>query len=383
MDRRQFLKYSGSALTGLALAKSYPAFPAIAEQFESYVDEITGATVYRLTRDSGNHQIVYQTHPQWSQDQNYLLFNSNPDGKGYRPHVLSMLTGEARAILPEAPQTMALAHHSDKLYFLRDRKLCSMDMVQAYDGSGRESELASLPDNAESLEGLTGLAGGISVDAEERYVYLGVQYGEDTGGIVAIDLASRKSHRVLRTPFKVGHVQANPHISGRIMYCHETGGDAPQRMWTVDVNGMSHRPFFKESYDEWVTHEAWWGPDRAIFTIWPYDDAHRQLPHGIFWADYATGRAFQISNYPAWHTHGSPDRQWAMGDDFDRNIWLVQLSSGQRRRLTQGHAQGDAKPHPHASFTPDGRAILLNSGHFGKEDLLLAEIPEWESLPLA
>lgn len=36
--------------------------------------------------------------------------------------------------------------------------------------------------------------------------------------------------------------------------------------------------------------------------------------------------------------------------------------------LTQGHKTETVKPHPHASFTPDGTAILLNSGKFGSSD---------------
>ncbi|MBI2422348.1 MAG: twin-arginine translocation signal domain-containing protein [Candidatus Hydrogenedentes bacterium] len=378
MNRRQFIQRSAAAVAALGVPARIPcAHASVQDVFEHYIDEKTGAKIYRLTRDAGDNLIVYQTHPQWSLGQEYLLFMSKRDGKDMRPHVLSMATGEARPILAAPPQTFALSHHSNNLYYLHERTLCVVDLVDAFNGQEQGTEIAVLPDYA------TGLLGGISVDAEEAYVYVGVSFGADSQGLIACAPSTKAYHWIMRAPFKVGHVQANPLVSGRVMYCCETGGDAPQRVWTVDVHGMNHRPFFQESYGEWVTHEVWWGTDRAIFTVWPYDDERRAKPHGILRADYNTGAVSVLSQYDAWHTHGSPDLQWAMGDDFDRNIWLVRVADGERRLLTQGHKTEAVKPHPHASFTPDGKAILLNSGRFGTGDLLLAEIPAWDTLPLA
>jgi oligogalacturonide lyase len=86
---------------------------------------------------------------------------------------------------------------------------------------------------------------------------------------------------------------------------------------------------------------------------------------------------------PAWHTHGSPDGQWILGDDHDRSLWLICADTRERRMLTTGHATGLWKTHPHASFTPDRKAILLNSSYQGNDDVLLVKIPDnFESLPL-
>src|SRR5690606_19574795 len=111
--------------------------------------------------------------------------------------------------------TLALAHHSNTVYFLRDNALFAVDLVQAFHGQGGERRIGKL-EQCGAYDGVTGLAGGISVDADESFVYAGVSYGEDAGGILALDTGTGQGHRVVRTPFKVGHVQANPQVSGRI-----------------------------------------------------------------------------------------------------------------------------------------------------------------------
>ena len=154
-------------------------------------------------------------------------------------------------------------------------------------------------------------------------------------------------------------------------------------MWVLPSLDGEPRPFYKETYDEWATHEVWWGAGRAAFTIWPYDEEHRKLPHGLASADLATGTLIVHSQFPAWHVHGSPDGRFAVADDMKRNIWLVEVATQERRLLTQGHNGEGFQTHPHPSFTPDGKAVVFNSSHNGTEDICLAEIPEWTTLPLA
>jgi oligogalacturonide lyase len=100
-------------------------------------------------------------------------------------------------------------------------------------------------------------------------------------------------------------------------------------------------------------------------------------------ADLAKGELTLHSQYPAWHTHGSPDGRWIMGDDFDRNLWLIEAATGERRLLTQGHQCEGGTNHPHASFTPDSRSIVFTSSRGGADDIYLVDLPEWKSLPIA
>ncbi len=152
-------------------------------------------------------------------------------------------------------------------------------------------------------------------------------------------------------------------------------------MWLLDAEERSFRPLYESPSKEWITHEVWWGPERVTFTIWPYDEAHKQQAHGVCWTDIREGERNVLCQYPAWHTDASPDGRWALGDDFDRNLWLIDAVSGERRLLTQGHTSGEHKTHPHASFTPDSRGIVFNSSRNGTADVFLVMLPDWKNLP--
>jgi oligogalacturonide lyase len=81
---------------------------------------------------------------------------------------------------------------------------------------------------------------------------------------------------VIAVPFQVGHIQTNPWVEGEIIFCWETGGKAPQRIWTVRSDGTGLRPVFPEDERDWVTHEAVIGKDEVAFAIM----GHRKIPGG-------------------------------------------------------------------------------------------------------
>lgn len=345
--------------------------------FACYLDEKTGARVYTLTPGPSSDQVVYQTHPMWTPGMSHLVFLSNRSGAAFAPHVLEMKTGQIRPLIDEQSRIYALTWRSSTCYYFDARNLSVVDVMDAFEGRDKGRKIASLP--AEYVQ----IAGGMSVDASGAVVYAGalLEAGK-RWGLIACDLKRSEWRTVCTVEFPIGHVQANPFVQGQIMFCHETGGDAPQRMWYVNADGSKLRPFYKETYDEWVTHEVWWGPDHALFTIWPYDREHKEKPHGIACADRDTGTMEIIAQYPAWHTHGTSDHRWVMGDDFDRNIWLLNMAVKERRLLTQGHLGHGFDTHPHGSFTPDGQGIVFTSSRSGSEDVVLVEVSDWESLPL-
>jgi oligogalacturonide lyase len=181
--------------------------------------------------------------------------------------------------------------------------------------------------------------------------------------------------------FKLGHIQPNPFKPGVISFCWETGGDAPQRTWLLESGSKKARPFYTETYNEWITHEVWWGSDRLAFTIWPYDEEHKKLPHGVATIKLPDAKLKVHAQYRAWHTHGSPDGRRLVGDDFEGNLWLIQAETNERRLLTQGHRKPEIKNHPHPSFTPDSKGVVLTSSKNGRMEVVLVEIPPFDDLP--
>ena len=380
VTRRHFLATSAA---GAAMVCGGCATAALPEErlgavFPSYTDDETGARVFVLTPGEAEDQVIYQTHPKWTPDMAYLVFLSRRSSEHMSPHALEMATGEIKPLVGGRPVACSMAWDRTKLFYFQNRELFVKDVVKSFHGKPPLLRLGVLPEQC------LGFSGGISVDADGRTVYAGVELEKGARwGIVAFDGKRQAWRTVLETDWKVGHTQAHPQRPGRLLFCHETGGDAPQRTWYVNADGSGLRPFYKETYDEWVTHEVWWGKDRIIFTIWPYDEAHKEKPYGIAQAWLDKPGMEIIARYPAWHTDGSRDGQWALGDDFKRNIWLVRMADRERRLLTGRHCGKGFKTHPHGSFTPESRALIFNSSKRGAPEIVYAPLPEWETLPKA
>ncbi|MFP4499736.1 MAG: hypothetical protein ACLFTT_01945 [Candidatus Hydrogenedentota bacterium] len=378
MTRRGFLSHSAMGLAAAAGCRRMRMNPVkLGKVFPAYTDPVTGAQVFMLTNDAAKDDVIYQTHPMWTPDMAHLVFKSDRTGGVMLPHALAMDTGEVRPLV-RAGKTprFTLTWRTATLFYIDGREVYRVSVEAAYAGAQQPERVAALPEDVEML------AGSLSVNAGETVLYAGAQLKADKRwAVYALDLTSGSWSRAATVDFQVGHVQANPHDDRYVLFCHETGGYAPQRMWLLDAGERSCRPLYESPSKEWVTHEVWWGPERVIFTIWPYDEAHKQQAHGVCWSAIADGERRLLSQYPAWHTHGSPDGRWAMGDDFDRNIWLIDADSGARRLLTQGHSAGGHKTHPHGSFTPDSRGIVFNSSRNETADIYLVALPAWPQLP--
>ena len=178
----------------------------------------------------------------------------------------------------------------------------------------------------------------------------------------------------------MGHVQANPWAAGEIIYCMETGGDAPQRMWFVRADGTGNRPLYKETPDEWVTHEVVVDRDHVMFNILGHMPKLRAKPAGIAVINLRNDEMKLIGQIEAgrgyWHCNGSADGRWAVGDNFDGDIYLIERATGEATLLSTGHKM--RPDHAHPTFSPDGKRILIQSGLLSNGaslDLMVIPIP--------
>jgi len=150
-------------------------------------------------------------------------------------------------------------------------------------------------------------------------------------------------------------------------------------MWTVHADGSNNRPLYVESEQEWVTHEVITTPDLVYFNVMGNVPRLRKKASGIFSINLrnddvrvlgqAQGRGF-------WHCNGSADGKWAAGDDFEGNIFLINIETSGINLLTTGHRM--RPDHAHPTFSPGGKQILFQSGMLtnGKSlDLMLVNLP--------
>ncbi|QYM77877.1 hypothetical protein K0B96_11160 [Horticoccus luteus] len=220
-------------------------------------------------------------------------------------------------------------------------------------------------------------------DVAQRHLAPGTKLEPDFGprhmgagptGLASMNLHTGEVKFIVAVPFQIGHVQTNPWVPGEIVFCWETGGKAPQRTWTVRADGTGLRPLYPEASYDWVTHEAVITKDEVAMALMGHrpvgtDDAWgacgtREHPTGLAIVNLRT-REMRIVGQTAtgsgfWHVNGSPDGRWACGDDFARNLWLIDRHTGEMILLTTGHKE-TAADHIHPTFSADSTRIEFQS----------------------
>lgn len=373
------------------------------------VDRVTGRSLVTLTEAASNDMKIYQTHPQWASDGVHVIFRSkdrNPE-KTPQAYAVNEITGDITQ-LTDGPDvdtgSLNVSRLGMRLYFLRGdgkaapQRLVVTDMAALLADSAAgavksrdtyERVIATLPAEHKG-------AGGFDIDADESAAYFGVRFADGPprepgkpipqvpSGITAVDLKTGAYRTMLKTPFLMGHVQVNPWVPGEIVYCNETGGDAPQRMWTVRADGSGNRPLFPEAASDWVTHEVVIDKDTVMFNLMGHTPELRKRPTGVLTINLRTDEVTNLGQTTRgqgfWHCQASPNGRWALADNFDGEIFLINRRTAEIRLVSTGHVM---KPdHAHANFSPDGTRILLQSGMLsgGKSlDLMLISVPEVET----
>lgn len=209
---------------------------------------------------------------------------------------------------------------------------------------------------------------------------------QSTSGLRSMNLKTGEIGFICNVGFGMGHVQTNPWMPGEILFCWETGGKAPQRTWTVKSDGSGLRPVYAEAPYEWITHEAVIGKDEVAIAIIGRRDIATATP-GSNWGiagtmEHPTGvgivnlrtREMRIAGQvPAWssgrsdwHVHGSPDGRWAVCDDFDYQVWLMDRHNGEMILLAGSQKRG--ADHIHPTFSADSTRIEIQSALISEDN---------------
>jgi oligogalacturonide lyase len=336
-----------------------------------------------------------------------------------------------------------IARNSMKLFFMRNNQslpkgsleIVEVDLAKLFtDSKSGKMKAASV---YQRICGITpaelGAGGDMALDGNEDWVYfrLGKEaaakhiaagtkiestfgprnMGAGPAGIGAMNVATGQIKHVISVPFQVGHIQTNPWVGGEIIFCWETGGKSPQRTWIVNADGTGLRPLYPEATYEWVTHEAVISKDEVAMAIM----GHRKIPgtevtavsgtapgganpgQESDWGPSATrekptglaivnirNREVQIagqtkSGSGLWHVSGSSDGKYAVGDDFARDLYLIDRHSNEMIKLTGGH-KATAADHIHPTFSPDGTKIQIQSAMLSEDnrslDICIVPVPE-------
>lgn len=214
--------------------------------------------------------------------------------------------------------------------------------------------------------------------------------GAGPAGLAGMNLQTGTITFIVAVPFQIGHVQTNPWVPGEIIFCWETGGKAPQRTWTVMADGSGLRPLYPEAPYEWVTHEAVITKDEVAIAILGHrrpnpgtTEGQQEAwgpagkpdhPTGLAIVNLRTREARIIGQVPVgdpgnsiWHVHGSADGRWAVADDFQYRLWLIDRRTGEMILLSDNGHKRTAADHQHPTFSADGTRIQIQSAMLSED----------------
>jgi oligogalacturonide lyase len=419
-------------VTMMAMMLAPTSHAQIGRQFPSertvVKDAVTGTPLTFLTSKPHRDSKIYPTHPQWTSDGKWVVFRS------------ALAGGEAMAVNEETGQLVQvseggytgmlnLSTKSMKLYFMRGAAPQPVQVIEVDLGRLFLDVAAGKVAPATAYQSVRGVVpaaveggGDMALDAGNEWVYFrtgareaarhlaaGTKLepafgprgmGAGPGGIARMNLLTGETRHVVSVPFQVGHIQANLWNPGEIVFCWETGGKSPQRTWTVMADGSGLRPLYPEAAYEWVTHEAVISKDEVAMALvghrtgaakdsdWGIAGT-REKPTGLAIVNLRTREMTIAGQTPSgsglWHVHGSADGRFAVGDDFGRNVWLIDRRTHEMMLLTTGH-KTTAADHPHPTFSADGTRIEIQSAMLSADNrtmnICIVPVPEsWLKRP--
>jgi oligogalacturonide lyase len=355
----------------------------------TYKDEVTGVTVNALTTSRHKSSKIYQTHPQWTSDGKYIVFLSNrtknEDGPKRQYYAVSTENFEIVQITTgEGVDNLHVGWKDNMAFYFKGKDLIEFNLGKLLKDSETrtvgnvtdyEKVLYTIPEDLDPS--------GVGLDASQESLFFSNKKDDSHYEIYNIDFKNKKITKTLDIPYRIGHLQANPYKSGELMYCWETGGDAPQRIWyvTIDKNGKAtNKALYNEKDNDWVTHEVFMGPDRVLFHLMGHIDRLNDHQTGIYSIKTDnTDLQFhgQTDGGGYWHCNATPDAKWIAGDTFDGKLYRINANNPKDVvLLTQGHRSGSRspfsnEPHLHQSVSPDGKWILFNSSFLTENDIML------------
>ncbi|RZK53470.1 MAG: hypothetical protein EOO59_12450 [Hymenobacter sp.] len=370
---------------GLALAPAAQA--QIGRRFPSerkvIKDPVTGTELTFLTSAPVGDSKIYQTHNQWTADQQWLIFRSGRV-KGEAMAVNEKTGDQVQVTEGGYLGMLNVARNSMKLYFMRQPpgtaapaadaatspppatlQIVEVDLAKLFADSqaGKLKKASAYQRVCGTTPAALQAGGDMALDGDENWAYFRVgkeeaarhlapgtklepefgprHMGAGPAGIAGMNVHTGAIKYVVSVPFQIGHIQTNPWVPGEIVFCWETGGKSPQRTWTVLADGTGLRPLYPEAVYEWVTHEAVISKDEVAIAIM----GHRQIPAST--KEVAAGTPVSGANpgqEAAWGPSGTREKPTGLG--------IVNLRT---REMTIAGQTPSGSGLWHVSGSPDGR----------------------------
>lgn len=426
-----------SMLTNAQIGKRFPSERKVVK------DPVTGTLLTFLTSTPMGDSKIYQTHNQWTSDLKWVIFRSGRvKGEAMAVNeetgeMVQVTEGGYVGMLNIARNSMKLYFMRNTLAGAAGTSLqiVEVDLLKLFADSkaGKVKAAGVYQRVCGTTDPKLGAGGDMALDGAEDWAYFRIgkeeaarrllpgikidsafgprHMGAGPSGIAAMNVKTGEVKHVIAVPFQVGHIQTNPWVPGEIVFCWETGGKSPQRTWIVKSDGSDLRALYPEADYEWVTHEAVITKDEVAFAIMGHrkipgtntktadgtpvsgvnpgqesawgPSGTREKPTGLGIVNIRTREMTIVGQTPSgsglWHVSGSADGRFAVGDDFARNMYLIDRHTHEMILLTTGH-KPTAADHIHPTFSPDGTRIEIQSAMLSEDNrsmnICIVPVPE-------
>ena len=316
-----------------------------------YKDAATGYVVRQYSKEPERSGKFYFSTESFTGDDKYFFCGFRfPEGESKANGIyrVEYATGHRELALGEEYSEFGMDYSRELAYVRKGGSVYRFDTL-----SGKLTELGLMPPGKNTSH--------FSV-SKSGLVWCSFQLANKIFSLVVFDPAKGESEVVWKDDHHLGHSQACPGDDETVMYIHETGGDALQRVWMFDYPTRTVRPYYVEKEGDWITHEVWTADGNYLYFMRsPY-----QIMRGT-----RDGHNFKVMAECAdkYH-HCAPDRagKWiiadrtgGMGNCAKDEVALINAETGAEEVLAKLIAWYPGAEHPHPSFNRAGNVVLFNS----------------------
>ncbi len=383
-------------------------------------DAHTGRERLILTDRKFNSLKLYQTHPNWAADGNWIIFTSTRTGQKEifavnSPgsddcfddfSIIQLTTNSNLKDRPGSTPDVFVSQDSSGLIYFLSRPMTDSIVVFAFDFNGFLEDVKGerLRDSYKkritsiSRQGEIDIFGGLTLDASSTRLYLGLRHGlnELSNEILSVDVGSGVQKSLYHTTNgpSICHLQANPWKSQELLFCQN---DLHQRMYlmnteTGEVEFLRKGLSRNRAMDN-VSHETWYDKNTIAFNLNSVHPDHQdKLDIGVYLIDKSNaGNPSALGSLLV----SSPDttlmflhqasRDGLMIGDLCRKddynvltgeIWkytfdVAKPNQGELQLLTRDTSRLSGT-HAHQSISPDGKWVLIGARESGHQLMLVS-----------
>ena len=361
-------------------------------------DPVSGARVWQLTNYLGHSNHFYFTYPCWYDDGRKLVIASDREnrtnffGVDLTSGEITQLTDLDPAAGPVDAQSMTKNPRREEVYFLQGKTLLALDLKTLVlrplfaIPTGYTAEASNATADGKFV--ITGycqdLSDQFNVDLGHGYVgFHEIWAARPRCVIVRISLESGASEAIFEDKCWIGHLNTSPTVPDIMTFCHEGPWDkVDNRIWCLNLQTRETWKIRPTAPGEMVGHEYWMDDGEHI-------GYHGYVANGTIYGSIRYDNTDQIEapfEFHSWHFH-SYRLDWVVGDGDAQNPYLLLW------RMKDGKFEGPKalvwhrgsfhtqRVHVHPCFSADGKQIVFTADAQGYGQVLIVDIPDWDTLP--